>query len=179
LHFYLQQDIEGLLSRKHEWQEEGKKASGRSWHELYIVFRCDDATLSAYKDQRHAKERPQDRYHHESIIELNGATAAPATDYNKRPHVFRVKLSNGGEYLFQAHSDKEMRDWVNTINHVSKGLRRASGSLTGSGRLAAGQTTKYGTLPSEATTSPGSPTASQPSGIQSSKKKFFTLARKK
>jgi spectrin beta len=38
-------------------------------------------------------------------MSLEGAKAAVASDYNKRPHVFRLKLSNGGDYLFHCKDD--------------------------------------------------------------------------
>lgn len=38
-------------------------------------------------------------------IELSGTTALVATDYTKRPNVFRVKLANGGDYLFQTKDE--------------------------------------------------------------------------
>jgi spectrin beta len=166
------QDMEGLLFRKHEWQEEGKKAGTRSWHELFIVLRSEELTLSAYKDQRHAKERPLDRYHHEPQILLGGASASPATDYNKRPHVFRLKLANGGEYLFQARNDKEMHDWVRMINAVSRS-RRGSASVTGSER----DIGRYATLPGSS--SPGPSSGQTLSASKSEKKKFFTMKSKK
>ena len=42
---------------------------------------------------------------HEAPIDLNGASAFVATDYVKKPHVFRLKLGNGGDYLFQCKDE--------------------------------------------------------------------------
>jgi len=39
-----------------------------------------------------------------------------ATDYTKKRNVFRLRLSNGGDYLFQANDNDEMVAWVNSIN---------------------------------------------------------------
>ena len=44
-------------------------------------------------------------FRHEPPVPLEGATSSVATDYVKRPNVFRLKLSNGGYYLFQAKDD--------------------------------------------------------------------------
>ncbi|VDN42228.1 unnamed protein product, partial [Dibothriocephalus latus] len=44
-------NLEAHLHRKHEWESATKKASARSWHELYFVLSAADGTLSGYKDQ--------------------------------------------------------------------------------------------------------------------------------
>ena len=35
-------------------------------------------------------------------MDLQGASCEVASDYSKRPYVFRLKLHSGSEYLFQA-----------------------------------------------------------------------------
>lgn len=42
------------------------------------------------------------RIHHEPAMDLAGAECEYAKDYNKRPHVFRVRLASGAEFLFMA-----------------------------------------------------------------------------
>lgn len=54
---------------------------------------------------------PNLRIHHEAAIDLSGATCQRATDYTKRPNVFRVKLTNGGEYLFHAKDEVNFK-WL-------------------------------------------------------------------
>ncbi|TPP60271.1 Spectrin beta chain [Fasciola gigantica] len=163
-------DFEGVLNRKHEWQSGGKKAPSRSWHELYFILSASAGTLSAYKEQRLAKERPDELYRHEAPVKLAGASAAPAFNYAKRRFVFRLKLANGGETLFQARSEESMHEWVQVLNAVIDTLpAEAVESVSGSGGRAA-------TLPSGA--APESHTASSSSAVPG-KKKFFTLGRKK
>lgn len=48
---------------------------------------------------------PKAYFHREQPIELEGSSAAYATDYQKRPFVFRLKLQNGGDYLFQGKDE--------------------------------------------------------------------------
>ncbi|VDD80712.1 unnamed protein product [Mesocestoides corti] len=178
-------NLEALLHRKNEWETTVKRAFGRSWVELYFVLDATLGTLSAYKDSRSAHDKPGHLYHKVPPVNLAGAVAAPATDYDKRPYVFRLKLPNGGESLFQCLSEDEMHTWVETINSVSASLpapvkvmptteeEEAEGGLVSpAGRSA--------TLPSTAlhlseTTSSGAqvPAPSKP------KKKFLTLMRKK
>uniref|UniRef100_T1HWC3 Spectrin beta chain n=1 Tax=Rhodnius prolixus TaxID=13249 RepID=T1HWC3_RHOPR len=105
--------IEGILVRKHVW-EALKKASNRSWHEMYVVARGHQ--LLAYKDAKAAKSSPETYYKGESPIDLRGATVDVATDYTKKKHVFKIKLSNGSEYLMQAKDDDDMRNWVSALN---------------------------------------------------------------
>jgi len=42
---------------------------------------------------------------HRPQIELTGITASAATDYTKKPNVFRLKLGSGAEYLFHARDE--------------------------------------------------------------------------
>ena len=50
-------------------------------------------------------QEPKNFFHSEQPIDLDGASAATASDYQKRPHVFRLKLANGGDYLYQCKDD--------------------------------------------------------------------------
>ncbi|PAA46340.1 hypothetical protein BOX15_Mlig013263g8 [Macrostomum lignano] len=160
--------LEGPLARKHEWDQAGKKAQHRSWQQIYVVLEAGH--LRFYKDQRYAKERPQDTYHHEAPLDLNGASSAPAPDYNKRPHVFRLKMASGAEYLFQARSEAEMTDWVTRVNAA------AGATPTTAARAATLPPAGAGAGPSGATPGgAGAPGAGESAG----KKRFFTLGRKK
>ncbi|XP_050036850.1 spectrin beta chain isoform X1 [Dermacentor andersoni] len=106
-------EFEGLLMRKHEWESTTKKASNRSWEKLYLVIR--GATLAAYKDQKHYRQEPEGHYRGEAPVDLRTATAERATDYTKKKHVFRLKLSNGGEFLFQAKDEEELSQWLQQL----------------------------------------------------------------
>uniref|UniRef100_A0A069DY92 Spectrin beta chain n=1 Tax=Panstrongylus megistus TaxID=65343 RepID=A0A069DY92_9HEMI len=119
--------IEGILVRKHVW-EALKKASNRSWHEMYIVARGH--LLLAYKDAKAAKSTPDTYYKGESPIDLRGATVDVATDYTKKKHVFKIKLSNGSEYLMQAKDDEDMRNWVTALSSATEGAGPASRAQT-------------------------------------------------
>ncbi|XP_067118330.1 spectrin beta chain isoform X3 [Centruroides vittatus] len=109
--------FEGLLVRKHEWESTTKKASNRSWDKIYVVLR--GSLLYAYKDQKHFKQKPDSYYHGETPIDMKGSTADVATDYTKKKHVFRLKLSNGGEYLFQAKDEEEVNVWIEKLQAAS------------------------------------------------------------
>merc|ERR1719495_1359009 len=112
-----EQHHEGQLVRKHEWESTTKKASNRSWDKIFCVLHGN--MFSFYKDQKHYKQEPGNSFRGEQPINLNGSTSAIATDYTKRPHVFRLKLSNGGAYLFQAKDNDEMNTWIMQLNSVA------------------------------------------------------------
>lgn len=109
--------LEGTLSRKHEWESTTKKASNRSWDKIYVVLKGNQ--LLSYKDQKQSKQEPDTRLRHMGQIDLQGSSAEIASDYTKKKHVWRLKLVNGGEYLFQAKDDEEMTTWVQRVNAVA------------------------------------------------------------
>jgi spectrin beta len=148
----------GTLVRKHQWESTTKKASHRGWDKVFVVL--SNKNLSFFKDQKHSKSEPKTYYNKERPIELDGCSAAVATDYAKRPNVFRVKLANGGDFLFQCRDEEEMNSWMSKINAAGGG----SPSEPTSGRAA--------TLPSH---------ADQPRSAADEPKKrgFFTLGKKK
>ena len=45
---------------------------------------------------------PNARVHHEPELALTGCECEFASDYIKRPNVFRLRLASGAEYLFMA-----------------------------------------------------------------------------
>merc|ERR1711902_341927 len=110
-------ELEGMLVRKNEWENTTKKASNRSWEKMCVVIK--GTKMLFYKDQKSYRSSPDNMYRGESPMELQGGTAEVASDYTKKRHVFRLKLSNGGESLFQASDDDEMSQWVNAINTVA------------------------------------------------------------
>jgi spectrin beta len=109
--------MEGNLNRKHEWESTTKKASNRKWEKLFAML--SGTSLLFYKDQKHARAEPKTV--HRPEIDLTGASAHEATDYTKKQFVFRLKLPNGGDYLFQAKDKDELQSWIDHINQVTGG----------------------------------------------------------
>ena len=102
---------EGFLSRKHEWEGHGRKATHRAWEKYYCALTND--RLSFYKDAKHLRSGRQVS---DDLIFDSSTNVAPATDYRKKNHVFRIKLQGGNEYLFHAKDDVEMNEWITAIN---------------------------------------------------------------
>jgi len=98
-------EIEGMLVRKHEWESTTKKASNRSWDKVCVVLK--GTKMLFYKDQKSYRSSPDSLYRGEPPMELLGGEAEVATDYTKKKHVFRLKVTNGGECLFQASMMKK------------------------------------------------------------------------
>merc|ERR1719211_790446 len=110
-------EMEGMLVRKHEWENTTKKAPNRSWDKVCVILR--GTQIRFYKDIKAYKTTPDATYRGEVPIDVVGATAEIASDYKKKPHVFRLKLATNGEYLFQASNDEEVGAWVNAINQIA------------------------------------------------------------
>ncbi|KAJ6218483.1 hypothetical protein RDWZM_009640 [Blomia tropicalis] len=106
--------LEGSLNRKHEWETTTKRSTNRSWDKVYVVLK--KGLLLVYKDQKHSKNEPDSYYRGESPTILKDVTVEVATNYTKKKHVFRLKLANGAEYLFQAKEDPEMEQWIEKVN---------------------------------------------------------------
>lgn len=126
-----------------------KAAANRAWVKYYFVVR--PGQLAAYKDQKHAK---QDKSI-ERATNLVGASIEEAKDY-KRKHCFKLKLTDGGEFMFRAKDDAEMNTWIDS-------LRSAAGELESS--TLSQSTSRAQTLPASAT-------------APEKKKGFFTLKHK-
>ena len=54
-----------------------------------------------YKNSAQHRAAPEATWRGEPALELANAEAAVASDYTKRQHVFRLKLDDGCDYLFQ------------------------------------------------------------------------------
>ncbi|XP_010073190.1 PREDICTED: spectrin beta chain, non-erythrocytic 1, partial [Pterocles gutturalis] len=101
----------GFLHRKHEWETHSKKASSRSWHNVYCVI--NNQEMGFYKDSKAASSGIP--YHNEIPVSLKEAVCEIAVDYKKKKHVFKLRLTDGNEYLFQAKDDEEMNTWIQAI----------------------------------------------------------------
>ncbi|XP_068455690.1 spectrin beta chain, non-erythrocytic 1-like isoform X2 [Clinocottus analis] len=103
--------LEGLLHRKHEWEGPNKKASNRSWHNVYCVLNHQE--MCFYKDSKAAAQRVH--YHNQVPVDLKAAACNVATDYKKKKHVFKLRVPDGNEFLFQAKDEEDMSTWIQAI----------------------------------------------------------------
>ncbi|XP_076013659.1 spectrin beta chain, erythrocytic [Genypterus blacodes] len=98
---------EGVMGRKHDVDGSGKKASNRSWNNLYCVLK--PGQLSAYKDAKSFGHGTT--YHGEEPLSLNNATWEILSNYKKKKHVTKLRLGDGSEYLFQCKDEEELQRW--------------------------------------------------------------------
>ncbi|XP_073405375.1 spectrin beta chain, non-erythrocytic 4 isoform X1 [Dendrobates tinctorius] len=102
---------EGYLFRKHELDGPSKKASNRSWVNLYCVLNKGD--LGVYKD---AKSQSSGATHGgEPLLNLHGATCEVANEYKKKKFVFKLRSTDGREFLFHAKDEEEMKNWITAM----------------------------------------------------------------
>uniref|UniRef100_A0A665VL97 Spectrin beta chain n=1 Tax=Echeneis naucrates TaxID=173247 RepID=A0A665VL97_ECHNA len=80
---------EGTLVRKHDLDGSGKKASNRSWNNLYCVLK--PGQLSVYKD---AKSFGRGDTHREDPLSLSNASWEVLTNYKKKKHVAKLREEN-------------------------------------------------------------------------------------
>jgi len=110
--------IEGFLLRKHTWIITAKKSENRSWNRLYAVVR--DRHIFFYKDQKTYMEDHNVTFKDEAAVQLLIAKADIAHEYTKKKHVFRLRLADGGEYLFVSEDEEpeeQMKLWITVINN--------------------------------------------------------------
>uniref|UniRef100_A0AAQ4PR56 Spectrin beta chain n=1 Tax=Gasterosteus aculeatus aculeatus TaxID=481459 RepID=A0AAQ4PR56_GASAC len=160
--------LEGFLHRKHEWEGHNKKASSRSWHNVYCVINQQE--MGFYKDQKSAGQGIP--YHSEIPVTLKDAICEVALDYKKKKHVFKLKITDGNEYLFQAKDDEEMNTWLSAISTAMTGEKS---EVTPSSHSTPAPAARAQTLPA----SVAAAAESSPGKREKDKEKRFSLFSKK
>lgn len=161
--------LEGFLHRKHEWEGHNKKASSRSWHNVYCVINQQE--MGFYKDQKSASQGIP--YHSEIPVTLKDAVCEVALDYKKKKHVFKLKITDGNEYLFQAKDDEEMNTWISAISAAVSGDKS---EVTPSSHSTPAPAARAQTLPASVATAAAE---SSPGKREKDKEKRFSLFSKK
>lgn len=160
--------LEGLLHRKHEWEGHNKKASNRSWHNVYCVI--NNQEMGFYKDSKAAAQGVP--YHNELPVGLKDATCDVASEYKKKKHVFKLRLTDGNEYLFQAKDEEEMSTWIQAIlNAGAADVQSSNPGTPASGRAQ--------TLPAAVTLATESSPGKREKDKEKDKEKRFSLFSKK
>ncbi|XP_026577236.1 spectrin beta chain, non-erythrocytic 4 isoform X2 [Pseudonaja textilis] len=103
---------EGYLLRKLELEGPNKKATNRSWINLYCVL--SKGELGFYKD---SKGRESGSTHsNEPLLSLQAGTAEVANDYKKKKNVLKIKTNDGVEFLLQAKDEEDMKTWLTALS---------------------------------------------------------------
>uniref|UniRef100_A0A8D3E9R8 Spectrin beta chain n=1 Tax=Scophthalmus maximus TaxID=52904 RepID=A0A8D3E9R8_SCOMX len=164
--------LEGFLHRKHEWEGHNKKASSRSWHNVYCVI--NQREMGFYKDQKSASQGIP--YHSEIPVGLKDAACEVALDYKKKKHVFKLKITDGNEYLFQAKDEEEMSSWMFAISAAVAG---DTSEVTPSSHSTPAPAARAQTLPTSVAAAAATTAESSPGKREKDKEKRFSLFSKK
>ncbi|XP_013859141.1 PH and SEC7 domain-containing protein 1 [Austrofundulus limnaeus] len=105
---------EGFLQRKIHADINGKRTpwGKRGWKMFYGVLK--GMVLYLQKN-----DYPRDQMNSEEVVSVHHCLAERASDYTKKPHVFRLQTADWRVFLFQASSKMEMNSWINRINFIS------------------------------------------------------------
>ncbi|CAF3952467.1 unnamed protein product [Rotaria magnacalcarata] len=106
----LEASKEGILYCKTALKD-GRRAADRSWRGAWAVLRRGALFLG--KEKKHGLLIPLscDSF----PISLRNADVELASDYIKKPRVFKLITSNHSEYLFQAPDLQSLTEWLNAI----------------------------------------------------------------
>ncbi|KAM4039609.1 PH and SEC7 domain-containing protein 1-like isoform 1-T3 [Anomaloglossus baeobatrachus] len=105
---------EGMLCRKMHADIDGKKTpwGKRSWKSFHAVLK--GMLIFMLKE-----EYRSDFQSPEEVISVHHSLAEKASEYTKRPHVFRLQTADWRVFLFQTQTPEEMNSWITRINLVA------------------------------------------------------------
>ena len=102
---------EGILYCKTVLKD-GRRATDRSWRGAWAVLRRGALFLG--KEKKHGLLIPLS---YDSFpINLQNADVELASDYIKKPRVFKLTTANQSEFLFQAPDIQSLNEWLDLIN---------------------------------------------------------------
>ncbi|XP_052425445.1 spectrin beta chain, non-erythrocytic 1 isoform X1 [Carassius gibelio] len=171
----LSAQLEGFLHRKHEWEGHNKKASSRSWHNVYCVINTHE--MGFYKDNKSAAQGVP--YHSETPVSLKDAVCEVAVDYKKKKHVFKLRVTDGNEYLFQAKDDEEMNTWIQAIQNAGSGSSSSEKSEITPSNQSTPASSRAHTLPATVSLTTESSPGKREKDKEKDKEKRFSLFSKK
>ncbi|KAH8120136.1 hypothetical protein DFH11DRAFT_1500603 [Phellopilus nigrolimitatus] len=147
----------GLLNRKDDVSDGGKRASSRKWREWSVIltgsqllFFRDSAMALDLIAQSHSSEnkifsaqfsflRPDEH------VSVKDAIAVYDSSYAKHGNVVRLVMATGRQILLQAESEIQRNEWIAHINYTSAfktaGIRMRPVSATEEARMDAGSYT--------------------------------------
>ncbi|KAF9535866.1 hypothetical protein CPB83DRAFT_753632, partial [Crepidotus variabilis] len=118
----------GLVNRKDDLLEGGKKAMNRKWRTWSVVLTgsqllfCRDPTLASTLLPQVGSSDDLTlpaNFRPDELFSLKDALAVYDHSYTKYHHTFRFVLPDGRHLLLQASDDDEMNQWIARINYAS------------------------------------------------------------
>ncbi|KAG8856324.1 hypothetical protein FRB96_006475 [Tulasnella sp. 330] len=128
----------GILNRKEDVLEGGRKAPSRKWKEWgvlltgsQLLFFRDSSVVTNAMTTRPRKDGPSKSTGElvsvplsmpssqpDEVVSLRDSIALYDTSYDKYPNAFRMALPNGRQFLMHAPSENAMNHWVSLINYA-------------------------------------------------------------
>ncbi|CAE6537533.1 unnamed protein product [Rhizoctonia solani] len=113
----------GLLSRKDDLLEGGRRAASRKWRRWAVVLTGSQLLLFretawALLDPRQPSAETSS-LRPEEVVSLKDAIALYDVGYDKYTNVFRFILPTGRQQLLQAANEQDMNEWIARINYAS------------------------------------------------------------
>ncbi|QRV91146.1 Sec7 guanine nucleotide exchange factor [Ceratobasidium sp. AG-Ba] len=121
----------GLLSRKDDLLEGGRRAGSRKWRRWAVVLTGSQllffreaswAALAPGSTGANGSNEPVQQagsLKPEEVISLKDVVALYDVSYDKYNHVFRFIMPNGRQQLMQAANEQDMNEWISRINYAS------------------------------------------------------------
>ncbi|KAJ1883996.1 hypothetical protein LPJ66_010823 [Kickxella alabastrina] len=110
----LRVDMAGLVSRKIERQDNGRRALMRRWKDTYLVL--SGSRLYFFRPESAANHSAHAAQAIQAIVPLRHGVAIVDSKYKKYPHVFRVMADDGSLILIKAANDDAVAEWMARIN---------------------------------------------------------------
>ncbi|KAH8921473.1 hypothetical protein BT69DRAFT_1351581 [Atractiella rhizophila] len=124
----------GILSRKEDLVEGGKKSTSRKWKAWGVIL--TGSQLLFFKDSSwveevvsqirvsdssfgHTEFAPVSGLTPDAVLSLADSLALYDASYERHPNTFRLITNNGRQFLFQADNVEEMNDWLAFINYAA------------------------------------------------------------
>ncbi|XP_063803271.1 spectrin beta chain, erythrocytic [Pseudophryne corroboree] len=103
--------MEGYLLRRHDLEGSPKKAQNRSWNNVYCVL----ANNELYFYENTKAFALQETFHGADALFLGNVACEAVADSKKKKHVFRLRLGDGNEWLFQGKDEAERQAWIDQL----------------------------------------------------------------
>ncbi|KAJ6574798.1 hypothetical protein B0H19DRAFT_1125805 [Mycena capillaripes] len=120
----------GILNRKDDVLEGGKKSSNRKWRPWSVIltgsqlllFR-DPAWAAGLISQSESPDAqsafPQTVFKPDELLSLKDAIAVFDRSYTKYENAFRFVMQDGRQFLLQSSNEQELNEWISRINYAS------------------------------------------------------------
>ncbi|TFK57363.1 hypothetical protein OE88DRAFT_1651044 [Heliocybe sulcata] len=121
----------GVLYRKDDTVEGGKKALSRKWREWSVVltgsqlllFRDTQWALNLLEQMQtsdgHVLFPPDAILRPDELISVKDSVAVFDRSYTKHQHTLRFVMSDGRQTLLRTSNDRELDEWISRINYAS------------------------------------------------------------